>query len=1351
MAENSTSFINPYSYTVIYAYTIHDEDHKGLIKVGKTTLESSKSITLLQDDCEDLNSAAKKRIDQCTNTAAIQYELLYTTLGIRDEIVDGLKVIKSFSDVDVHSVLKSSGIKKHEFKNSKAREWFKVSLEKVKEAIRAVREGKLLVQQKDKNEKHIQIELREEQKNAIKSTKETFKHGLKKLWNAKMRFGKTVTALSLVKDLKLKKVIIITHRPVVSTGWGEDFNLIFNSDDNYQYITKGNDNVSNDQLLGECLKNGNPFIFFVSIQDLRDSKWAGGHYDKNNLVKDIDWSLIIIDEAHEGTQTTLGDTVIKTLFKEEQKLTKLLMLSGTPFNIVGDFKENEIFTYSYIDEQTAKINWDKDHFDEPNPYESLPELRIYTYNLGELLNTFFFDTDVSFNFTEFFRTYIDTKVDADGNSSSEVKFVHEYEINLFLNLLAKKDDKNSYPFSNEEFQKMFRHSLWVVPGVNEAKALQNLMHNHPVFNEGLGFRIINVAGTEDKETKNPLQEVRDAIRNAEADGEYTITLSCGRLTTGVSIPEWTAVFMLYGTYSSSASSYLQTIFRVQTPCTLNGQMKKYGYVFDFAPDRTLKMVAESISLSHKPGKTKEDDRKKLGELLNFCPVISYVGSKMASLNINAFFEKLKETYVQKALEHGFDDDSLYNDTLLKIDEHAIDEFNDLKKIVGSSQKKTKGLDLVVNNQGVTNEEYEQIDQPSKPKPQLTPEQIQKIKEEQERKNKRLTAISILRSVSIRMPLLIFGSNVKYDEDITLKDFMDLVDNESWQEFMPSGLTKSKFKNFLKYYDEDIFIAAGKKIRKIAKDADDLEPVKRVEQIANLFKYFKNPDKETVLTPWRVVNMHMSMTLGGYDFYDENHENPLSISEKEPRFVDQYRVTQETLDNPCSKILEINSKTGLYPLYVTYSIYKAKCKDFYKNELTIEKKRELWFDTINKNVYVICKTPMAVQITKRTLVGYNDSTNVHARYFKDLIPTLKEIPEKFEKNVLSAKKWGIEGDKMKFDAVVGNPPYHLETSEEKNLKTSIYHLFINEGIKLSDRSTFIHPGRFLYRAGNTPRDWQENILKDPHFRIVKYFDKSNQIFPTVDIKGGIAITMYDKNQDFSPINFFTKFEELGSIKVKVDSCLPFITLSDIIYLQNKFNLENLYNDFPSIKEKIGSGGKERRLTSNIFELSQIFYDEKQTENDILIHGITKNVRVEKYINSKYIDLSHENLNKFKVLVPQANGSGAIGEVLSTPLIGYPLIGYTQSYISIGAFETEEEALSALKYVKTKFLRCMLGIKKVTQNNKKDTWEYVPLQDFSKNSDIDWSKSIKEIDQQLYKKYGLNENEIKFIEEKIKPME
>lgn len=372
--------------------------------------------------------------------------------------------------------------------------------------------------------------------------------------------------------------------------------------------------------------------------------------------------------------------------------------------------------------------------------------------------------------------------------------------------------------------------------------------------------------------------------------------------------------------------------------------------------------------------------------------------------------------------------------------------------------------------------------------------------------------------------------------------------------MPRGVTKQLFNSFKKYYDPDIFRAAGKRIRAMAKAADDEDIEERIALIASIFKSFRKPDKETVLTPWRVVNMHLSESLGGYTFWDEDFSEIIS----EPRWVDQGEVTAEVF-TPASQILEINSKSGLYPLYMAYSIYRVRRNAVNgpgsDQKFSHDEQYSLWEKVLVDNIFVICKTPMAKSITKRTLLGFRNA-KINAHCFEDLINTLKDKPRQFIERITRRSFWKKGDGPMKFDAVVGNPPYQVTANGEANGSDPIYHLFIDAGRAAGARGTFIHPGRFLFKAGKTPKDWNEKILNDEHFKVVRYWSNSNEIFPSVDIMGGIAITYWDTKQTFKKIGVFTNYPELRSILDKVTCRDDFKSLSETIYTQTKYDLNKL---------------------------------------------------------------------------------------------------------------------------------------------------------------------------------------------------
>lgn len=1322
-------FTSSLNLKLIYVFRINDDAHKGCLKIGETTSDNE-DLFGLQPNSSILNKAAKARINQYTQTAGIAYELLYTELSIYTRN----KVVQGFSDTEVHKVLERSGVRRKAFnKKQKANEWFITDLETVKKAIKAVKEGRDSLSSNEVSEKQSPIVFRPEQADAISKTAKQFKKGNEMLWFAKMRFGKTLSALQVVKNHDFERTLILTHRPVVDKGWFEDFGKIFYDSPSFSYGSKNQGNRFS-TLERMAKDQDSKYVYFASMQDLRGSELVGGAFDKNDKLFKTPWDLIIVDEAHEGTQTELGKNVLDELKKEQ---TKVLHLSGTPFNLIDSYQENEIFTWNYVMEQKAKAEWDKIHFGDPNPYASLPKLNIFTYDLGKLLNGYS-DEDHAFNFREFFKV------------SESGEFIHISDIYSFLNLICKPDKESNYPFSNDEYRKNFRHSLWMVPGVKEAKALSSLMKTHPVFSQ---FEIVNVAGDGDEEEANEeaLKKVERAI--GESPNEtYTITLSCGRLTTGVSVKAWTAVLMLSGSHSSSASSYMQTIFRVQTPATIDGRIKEECFVFDFAPDRTLKVVAEAAKVAAKAGATTESDRSAMGEFLNFCPIISFDGSRMRNYDVNGMLEQLKKVYVERVVSNGFEDVYLYNrEQLMKLDDVEIEEFNGLKKTIGSTKAMPKNKEIEINDQGFTEEDYETIEKASKKKKsEISIEEKELIERYKAQRKMRDIAISILRGISIRMPLLLYGADIlNEDTDLTLDNFTDLIDDQSWSEFMPKGVTKEVFENFKKYYDKDIFRASGKRIRALARAADGFDIEERIQRITHIFGSFRNPDKETVLTPWRVVNKHLSSSIGGYSFINTNEGSTIT----EPRINSIEGITSKVL-SPKSRVLEINSKSGLYPLYVTYSIYRSRIADNYPDKepdlISIEIKKELWDKTVAENVFVICKTPMAKSITRRTLIGFRDS-KVNTHFFEDLVHQITHRPEKFITKIRKGQSyWKANNDNnMKFDAIVGNPPY--QDTNEKTSDTPIYNHFYDISIRISDIVTFITPGRFLFNAGKTPKDWNKKMLNDKHLKVVWYESDSTAVFPNVDIKGGVAVTLRNANKDYGVIGDFSPHEEVKSILKKVRAA-DFKSLSELVFSPESYRLsKKIHEDHPEIKDRL-SKGHAYDLTTNIFEkLNDIFADVKPEDSKeyVQILGRNNNERVLKWIDRLYID-NHENLDRHKVILPKSNGRGVLGEKLSTPLSIGPSIGHNQTFLSIGVFDSSTEPNNLLKYINSKFLRLLLGTLKVTQHNPKAVWRNVPLQDFTVDSDIDWNKSNSEIDQQLYKKYNLNKKEIEFIESTVIPM-
>ncbi len=345
--------------------------------------------------------------------------------------------------------------------------------------------------------------------------------------------------------------------------------------------------------------------------------------------------------------------------------------------------------------------------------------------------------------------------------------------------------------------------------------------------------------------------------------------------------------------------------------------------------------------------------------------------------------------------------------------------------------------------------------------------------------------------------------------------------------------------------------------------------------------------------------------------------------------------------------------------------------------------------------------------------------------------------------------------LKFDVVIGNPPYNDDfgnSGDNGNFAKPVYNQFMDSAFEVADKVELIHPARFLFNAGSTPKSWNEKMLHDAHFKVLYYEPNSAKVFPNTDIKGGVVVSYYDSKTEYQPIMIFTSFPELNAIIKKVRPLLK-TSMSSIVSGRGVYKLSNkALVDHPEIVE-IQSKGHKKDVGAGAFKKLKdiVFFDKKPDDDNEYVKflGLASSKRVYYWGRKDYQDVP-ESFYKYKVFIPKANGSGALGEVLSTPLIGEPLIGATETFLSVGSFDDNKTAVHCLKYIKSKFARVMLGILKITQDNTKEKWNYVPMQDFSSLSDINWSQSIPDIDKQLYKKYGLSQDEIDFIESHVKEM-
>ena len=625
----------------IYAYTTPQvTTNDGWIKIGYTERD------------------VETRIREQTHTAAIETELLWNYLA---EYVEGPDKGLNFKDHDFHSFLKF-----HDIERRPKTEWFYFNGEPEKSEdlfIKFIQHDVSGYQPGKSNE----YTLRREQDEAVTKTVAYFTRYENSafLWNAKPRFGKTLSAYDLVKRLGVTNVLVLTNRPAVANSWYDDFNQFIAGNTEYKFVSstdslKDRPSMSREQFIEYLSEHDEAKqIAFISLQDLKGSKYFGGEYDKLKWVADLHWDLVIIDEAHEAVDTRKSDFAFSNIHRRWT-----LYLSGTPFKSIakGQFSDEQIYNWSYADEQQAKKNWDSTCESE-NPYEVLPQLNMFTYQMSKMVLDVINDGvtvdgenyDYAFDLNEFFAT----------NESGE--FIHKDAVEVWLNTLTNAKNEK-YPFSTKELRNELKHTFWILDRVSSAKALKKLLENHPTFEN---YGIVLAVGSEnayesgDEGTEN-LRSLA-AVRKAIVENEKTITLSVGQLTTGVTVPEWTGVIMLCN--MKSPAQYMQAAFRAQNPYSWTEKGKHYrkerAYVFDFAPERTLIIYdkfANDLSMATANGHGTTDERKEnIGELLNFFPVIAEDSSgRMVEIDAAQVMTIPKQIKAQEVVKRGFMSNLLFD-------------------------------------------------------------------------------------------------------------------------------------------------------------------------------------------------------------------------------------------------------------------------------------------------------------------------------------------------------------------------------------------------------------------------------------------------------------------------------------------------------------------------------------------------------------------------------------------------------------------------------------------------------------------------------------------------------------------
>lgn len=613
----------------IYAYTTPEiARHDGWTKIGYTE--------------QDVDT----RLKQQMHTADVEYKLEWHGNATYEDTGE------TFHDTDFHGYLR-----KLDIVGKPGTEWFEIEPSPAHQRFYEFRENHGIV---GDTLAPVEYRLRDEQERASEKTVD-YAHLHERgefLWNAKPRFGKTLTSYDFCKRIGAQKILIVTNRPAIANSWYDDYVKFVGSESGLAFISS----ISTLQGKPYCLSreqyrkgfnNGVPkgFIEFVSLQDLKGAIDFGGKYDKLAHVAELEWDVLIIDEAHEGVDTFKTDVAFDHI---KRKFT--LHLSGTPFKAIANekFPEDAIFNWTYADEQKAKKDWDNSEL--PNPYAELPRLNMFTYQMsdivaGEIKRGMDIDgenVEYAFDLNEFFAT------------NENGYFLHNDDVNHFLDALTTQ---KKFPFSTSELRDELRHTLWMLNRVDSAKALAKKLKQHPVFRD---YEIVLAAGDGKLDDDEVSAQAFDKVRKAIAEHDFTITLSVGQLTTGVTIPEWTAVLMLSN--MKSPALYMQAAFRAQNPCLFNRDgkflRKENSYVFDFDPARTLTIFEEFANDLYTDtasgGGTADDRKQRVRTLLNFFPVIGEdENGEMVELDAERVLSIPRKIRSHEVVRRGFMSDFLF--------------------------------------------------------------------------------------------------------------------------------------------------------------------------------------------------------------------------------------------------------------------------------------------------------------------------------------------------------------------------------------------------------------------------------------------------------------------------------------------------------------------------------------------------------------------------------------------------------------------------------------------------------------------------------------------------------------------
>ena len=1208
--------------------------------------------------------------------------------------------------------------------------------------------------------------MRPNQEKTLNAFKTAIANGRKNLlMYAVMRFGKSFTSMCCAVEMGAKLVVVVSAKVDVKAEWKKtvESHVKF---DGYEFVTA--DTLSNNNhTITERLNAGKKVVVFLTLQDLQGEQIK----DKHQEVFGQDIDLLLVDETHFGARAEKYGEVLKNAnnyesdvknkkdsddfvdVEEADKTIKTLKanitihLSGTPYRILmgSEFKKEDIIAFyqftDIVDEQQA---WDNEHIldDEckewDNPYYGFPQMVRFAFHPNESSRKRLEElrkAGTTYAFSALFKPQSIKKAD-DGTHK---KFIYEKEILDLLEVIdgSKEDDEllGFLDYDKLKEGKMCRHIVIVLPYCASCDALEELIKtNKDKFRNLDNYEIVNISGVDKPNAYKSPKEIKTSITNHEQNSKKTITLTVNRMLTGSTVPEWDT--MLYLKDTASPQEYDQAVFRLQnqyvktfkdetTGKTIKFNMKPQTLLVDFDPNRMFVMQEKKSKIYNANVDTggNSELEKRIRKELEISPIITINKDKIERVVATDILEAVSNYQKDK----GIKDEALEIPVDLSIlDDSAIRAVIELENEIGSKS----GLSVPAHD-GENEDDGSELDVPETPSSDdsddTTPSTDTTPSSADDKRKQEISLTKKVQSYYTRILLFAF---ITKDTVISLSDIIEKMETEENGRIAKNlGLSKQILALLNQKTNKFVLSDLDYKIQDLnsLSRATDLTPAERANVAVN--KFGKLGDA-IVTTPSNICDDMVNLLP---------EEFIKSLPTTNGKVLDIAGTAGEFAVALHKRMTEL----GLEKDFIATAIYTIP-----KSSICYELTRKL-YEMLELNTVNIAKEFISSDILN---IEINDEIDY------DKIKALLTQNKPFETIKLTDTLTEGETEMLKFEAVVGNPPYQDKTiGDNKGFAPPIYHNFMNIAFAIAKKATLIHPARFLFDGGSTPKEWNRKMLNDSHLTISKYFANSSDIFNNINIMGGIAISYRDFDVNFGAIKQFIVFDELRSIINKANNDTSIAGLDTIIYAAESYRFaEKVHIDYPNIEKLLSKGHKYDFKTSVLEKLDNIIFSESNDEShNVGIFGLIKGKKVIRYIASEYLR-TPINFNSFKVFVPKANGSNAIDGQNATQVVGTPFVvdksfGHTQTYMSIGNFENKDEAVNLCKFIKTKFCRVLLGALKITQDNPAPKWKLIPLQDFTANSDIDWSKSIPEIDQQLYKKYNLTEEEISFIESMIKPME